>query len=136
MATHTFKYYQPNDKIEDNSSQVFYDDVIRALTVVTDKDWLTVFDELVAVAREMQCMPDKPKCIAKYLESYGYYPHIVKHDTPFKHTTIDDIACNEGTVIFQGTVGNGWMACKDGCLYNYRDFHGVVFRYFTKAEST
>ena len=43
MKNKNYKYYQPNDK---DTKDKYGDCVIRALTKVLCKDWLTVFDEL------------------------------------------------------------------------------------------
>ena len=46
-----YKYYQPNKKdLKDNHG----DCVIRALTMIMDKSWLGVFDDLIPYARELQ----------------------------------------------------------------------------------
>ena len=46
-----YKYYQPNKKdLKDNHG----DCVIRALTKVTEKSWLEVFDGLVPIVRKEQ----------------------------------------------------------------------------------
>ena len=59
MSNKIYRYYQPNDKdTKDNHS----DCVIRALTKVLDKEWLTTFDDLLPYARDMQCMPSERKC--------------------------------------------------------------------------
>lgn len=56
MSNKIYRYYQPNDKdTKDNHS----DCVIRALTKVLDKEWLTTFDDLLPYARDMQCMPSE-----------------------------------------------------------------------------
>ena len=44
MKNKNYKYYQPNDK---DTKDKYGDCVIRALTKVLCKDWLTVFDELL-----------------------------------------------------------------------------------------
>ena len=53
MASRNYKYYQPNKK---DLKDKYGDCVIRALTKVTGKEWMQVFDELLPYARELQCM--------------------------------------------------------------------------------
>lgn len=55
MASRNYKYYQPNKK---DLKDKYGDCVIRALTKVTGKEWMQVFDELLPYARELQCMKD------------------------------------------------------------------------------
>ena len=64
-----YTYYQPNKKdLKDNHG----DCVIRALTMIMDKSWLGVFDDLIPYARELQddfsCRP----VYEKYLIDNGF----------------------------------------------------------------
>ncbi len=60
-----FKMYQPNKK--DLKCKVG-DCTVRALTVVTEKSWVEVFDILCKYARESQTMPNSPSNIQAYFK--------------------------------------------------------------------
>lgn len=57
MASRNYKYYQPNKK---DLKDKYGDCVIRALTKVTGKEWMQVFDEVLPYARELQCIRIRP----------------------------------------------------------------------------
>ena len=65
------------------------DCVIRALTKVTEKSWLEVFNELVPIARELQCMPNSKPCYKKYLEENGFTYHGVSNKKGTKRPTVE-----------------------------------------------
>ena len=72
MHSRCFKYYQPNKKdLKDN----YGDCVIRALTAVTGKSWLDVFDELIPYARLAQCNPNAKQAYQEYLKNNGFVRH-------------------------------------------------------------
>lgn len=64
-----FVYFQPNEK---NKSGGAEDCVIRALCRALDKDWLTVFDELTGVARDMYRLPTSREVYETILAKYGF----------------------------------------------------------------
>ena len=69
MTSKHYKYFQPNnkDKKDDQS-----DCVIRALCRIMNKTWLEVFDELLPIARDIQCNPNSKPCYKRYLEEHGF----------------------------------------------------------------
>ena len=65
--TEYFHQYNANPKNKDTS-----DCVIRAITVLTGKDWDTVFDELVPYAHKHKCLINNDSAYENYLKDIGY----------------------------------------------------------------
>ena len=63
-----YKYYNPNP-----SKKEVGDCVERALCVVTGKDWLTIYDALCEVGREIFCPPNWKDCYEEVLRRMGFY---------------------------------------------------------------
>ena len=62
--TKTFMYTNPHPK----DSKTIGDCVIRAISIATKKDWLTVYDELTAIGREVLAPPTDIKVIREYMD--------------------------------------------------------------------
>ena len=80
-------YYQPNDS--DTANQ-FEDCVIRAITKVTGKTWLEVFDGLYEIARNHKCMPNNAICYGEYLLKHGFRYEPYEYN-PFRINTVNKI---------------------------------------------
>ena len=65
--TEYFHQYNANPKNKDTS-----DCVIRALTVITGKDWDTIFDELTPYAHKHKCLINNDSAYENYLKDIGY----------------------------------------------------------------
>lgn len=122
-----FKYYQPNKKdIKDK----YGDCVIRALTKAMDKTWVEVFDELVPIAREVQCYPSNDRCWIKYLENNGFVKGTLRVKAGQKRFTPSTFASkySKGTyalslahhlvTVVDGTYYDTWD-CGDNAVYTY-----------------
>lgn len=113
-----WKYYQPNKKdLKDD----YGDCVIRALTKVTGKEWLEVFEELLPYAREFQCMPNGKPCYGKYLEDTGFTYVGISNKKGTKRPTVQRFALDhkEGTYFLR--VANHVVAVVDGYFYDTWD---------------
>lgn len=62
-----YVFYNPNPVSKDVG-----DCVIRALSVVTGKDWLTLFDELTEVCRRVFSLIDNQDVFSLYLREHAY----------------------------------------------------------------
>jgi hypothetical protein len=63
-ATQLYAYTNPHPRgIKSND-----DCVVRAISIATGKDWLTVYDELCALGRELQAMPNDRLTFCTYLD--------------------------------------------------------------------
>ena len=113
-----YRYYNPNEKDEKDR---FGDCVIRALTKVLDKTWLEVFDELVPIAREMQCMPNQDACYKKYLIENGYIYTGISNGYGKKRPTVQDFAKSHKAGRYFVRVANHVVAVVDGIYYDKWD---------------
>ena len=130
MASRNYKYYQPNKMdIKDE----YGDCVIRALTRVTDKEWHTIFDELVPIAREMQCMPNGKPCYEKYLIESGFKYQGISNKKGTKRPTVDRFAKDHPSGRYVVRVANHLVAVVDGIYYDTWDSgHKSLYGYWFK----
>lgn len=63
----TFAYTNTHPK----KSKTTGDCVFRALSIATGKDWLTIYDELYTLGREVLAPSNDKKTYAKYLDQIG-----------------------------------------------------------------
>ena len=118
MASRNYKYYQPNKKdLKDN----YGDCVIRALTKVTGKAWADVFDDLVPIARELQCMPNGKPCYEKYLTGNGFKYYGISNAKGTKRPTVDSFAKEHKSGTYFVRVSNHVVAIVDGIYYDTWD---------------
>lgn len=129
MGKSNYKYYQPNKK---DLKDAYGDCVIRALTKVTGKEWLQVFEELLPYAKELQCMPNGKPCYKTYLKENGFIYHGISNKKGAKRPTVKQFANEhkEGTYFLH--VAKHCVSVVDGiyydtwdsgecCLYGYRE---------------
>lgn len=113
-----YKYYQPNRK---DLKDKYGDCVIRALTKATDREWMDVFDELVPMAREFQCMPNSKVCYESFLKSHHFVYTGISNKKGSKRPTVEEFAKkhNKGTYVL--VVANHLVACVDGHYFDTWD---------------
>lgn len=127
-----YQYYQPNKK---DLKDTYGDCVIRALTKVTSKSWLEVFDDLIPFARETQCMPNSKPAYENYLLSNGFEYVGVSNKKGTKRPTVDSFTKDhkEGTYIL--SVANHIVASVDGVYYDTWDSGSKsMYGYWVKKE--
>ena len=115
MASRNYKYYQPNKK---DLKDKYSDCVIRALTKVTGESWTEVFDELVPIAREMQCVPNEKACYEEYLKRKGFTYHGVSNKKGTKRPTVDRFSKDHKTGSYVLVVANHLVSAVDGIYYD------------------
>ncbi len=76
MSKSKNKYFNPNPSKKETG-----DCVVRALCKATDKDWFTVYDELVALGRELHAMPNSDDVWKYYVENN---PAFIEHTIRIK----------------------------------------------------
>ncbi len=127
MKNACYNYYQPNKKdIKDEHG----DCVIRALTKALNKDWITVFDELVPYAREIQAVPNNKAIYEKYLLDNGFKyfgisnrkgskrPNVLEFAESHKDGTYVLNIANHMVTVNEGKYYDTWN-CGWKCLYGY-----------------
>lgn len=118
MASRNYKYYQPNKM---DLKDEYGDCVIRALTKVTGKAWEDVFDDLVPIARKLQCMPNGKPCYKAYLESNGFVYHGVSNAKGTKRPTVDRFSKDHTIGTYFARVAHHVIAIIDGVYYDTWD---------------
>ncbi len=126
-----YKYWQPN---KCDLKDKYGDCVIRALTKVLNKEWREVFDDLVPIARELQCMPNGKPCFEKYLKDNGFVYHGISNTKGTKRPTVDRFTKDhkEGTYFLR--VANHVVASVDGYYYDTWDSgHKPLYGYWERG---
>ena len=118
MASKNYKYWQPNER---DLKDKYGDCVIRALTKVLNKKWQEVFDELVPIARKMQCMPNGDPCFEKYLENNGFEYHGISNKKGTKRPTVDSFTKGHKNGTYFLRVAHHVVASVDGFYYDTWD---------------
>ena len=127
-----WKYYQPNKK---DVKDEYGDCVIRALTKVTGKEWLQVFDELIPYVREVQANPNASQVYSKYLEDNGFKWVGSKAEKGSIRPTVQSFAKAHkgGTYILR--VSRHVVAVSEGCFWDTWDSgHKSVYGYYVKED--
>lgn len=118
MASPNFKYYQPNKlDIKDK----YGDCVVRALTKVTGKEWLEIFEELLPYARKLQCMPSGKPCYERYLAEHNFVYHGISNKKGTKRPTVAGFAKTHKEGIYFLNVANHCVAVAGGNYYDTWD---------------
>lgn len=86
------------------------DCVYRAISLATGKDWLTVYDELTALGRELLCPPNDKLTYATYLDRIADRLTI---KTAFKRPTGKSVARLDDSKIYVVRMANH-LACVKG----------------------
>ena len=113
-----YVYYQPNDL---DLKDEFYDDPIRALTKLLDMSWVEVFDELVPIARKMQCSPLEKCCYERYLYESGFVYKGISNKNGSTRPSVESFARNNRHGKYLLNLANHCVAVVDGKHYNIWD---------------
>ena len=125
-----YKYWQPNKR---DLKDKYGDCVIRALTKVLNKEWQEVFDDLVPIARELQCMPNGKPCFEKYLKDNGFIYHGISNTKGTKRPTVDRFTKDHKKGTYFLRVANHVVASVDGYYYDTWDSgHKPLYGYWEK----
>lgn len=117
-AKKLFQYYQPNKKdLKDEQG----DCVIRTLTKALNEDWVTIFDKLVPIARENQCMPNSKTCWEHLLSSCGFEYHGISNAKGTKRPTVESFAREHKTGTYVLRVAHHIVCVVDGKYYDTWD---------------
>lgn len=127
-----YKYYQPNKKdLKDN----YGDCVIRALTKITGKEWLEVFEELLPYARELQCMPNGKPVYEQYLKDNGFEYVGISNKKGSKRPTVESFTKDHKEGTYYLIVANHVVASVDGIYYDTWDSKNCcLYGYWVKVE--
>lgn len=113
-----YKYYQPNKKdLKDN----YCDCVVRAFSKAFGKSWAKVFDELVSIAKEYQCMPNDKLCYEKCLSNNGFVLKSIGSVKGHKRPTVDSFSKEHKVGTYVLVVANHLVCTVDGNYYDTWD---------------
>lgn len=124
-----YKYFQPNKKdLKDNH----LDCQIRALCKATGKDWLSVYDDLVAIGRELWRLPDEREASDEYLKARGFFRvKAVRGKKP----TLKEFAETHRRGTFVVNMTGHVVTVIDGDYYDTWDSgDGATYSYWRKNE--
>lgn len=113
MANKYYRYYNPNP-----TKKEVGDCVERAICVVLDCDWLTAFDKLVTVGREICCPPNWKDCYEELLRREGFVYHGISNKKGTKRPTVEGFTKTHKTGVYFLRVANHVVGCKDGVYYD------------------
>jgi len=112
--TSTFMYTNTHP----SNSKNLGDCVYRAISIVTGKDWLTIYDELTSLGRELLAPPNDSATYTVYLDKIGTRvkpivnnKRLLPTDLP-KRGTYAIRQANHLTVVKDGKVRDTWDASK------------------------
>jgi len=130
MTSRNYKYCQPNKK---DLKDQYGDCVIRALTKATNKEWVEIFDELVPIAKEKQCMPNSKPCYEAYILNNGFTYQGISNKKGTKRPTVDRFAKDHPKGIYILRVANHIVTVVDGIYYDTWDSgHKSLYGYWEK----
>ena len=118
MKSKGYTYYQPNSK---DLKNLFGDCVIRAFSKTEDRSWVEIYDELVPIAREMQCMPNTKHAYVKWLKAHGYVYTGISNKKGSKRPTVSGFATSHKQGRYVMVAANHLVAAVDGSFYDSWD---------------
>lgn len=110
------------------------DCVIRAISMATDKDWDTVFLELMLKAFDMKDIPIADNVWGSYLRDQGFKREVIPDTCPDCYTVADFINDNPYGTYVLGT-GSHAIAVKDGKYFDSFDSGEESPVFFWKKET-
>lgn len=113
MTSKHYKYFQPNDKDKKDDQS---DCVIRALCKVMNKTWLEVFDELLPIARELQCMLNSKPCYETFLLNRSFVYQEISNKKGIKLPTVDSFTKDHKDGVYVLRLAHHIIASVD-CYY-------------------
>jgi len=133
MKNTKYKYFQPNKK---DLKDKYGDCVVRSLVKSTGKNWLDVFDELVAIARDEQCIPNGKVCYERFLKENGFKYTGVSNKKGTKRPTVLSFTKEHKSGTFVLIVANHIVASIDGIYYDTWDCgDSSMYGYWEKQEN-
>lgn len=113
-----YKYYQPNQK---DLKDEYGDCVIRSFTKAMNKPWHEVFDELVPIARECQCMPNQRTAYEIYLANQGFKYVGISNKKGTKRPTVQSFAKEHKSGTYVLRLAHHLVTCIDGTYFDTWD---------------
>lgn len=93
------------------------DCVIRALTIVVDKTWTEVYDDICLLGRQMSDMPNMDRVWGEYLRRKGFVKMIIPDTCPYCYT-IQDFANDHPDITAVVKTSGHVVAVRNGNWYD------------------
>jgi len=124
------KYYNANPLGKETS-----DCVVRAITLLLDSDWDTVYKDLYEIGYRLKVMPNSDEAWKFYMKSKGIEYHALKAVKGQKRMTVDKFTRTQdfqsGRYLLK--VANHLVTCVDGNSFDIWDCsHSCVYGYWTR----
>jgi len=127
-----FHYFQPNpDKTKEKG-----DCAIRTLCAATDKDWLTIYDKLTAIGREIYDVPISMDAIAIFLENENFTPYKISLKKGQKRPTMQTLIKKYPRKIIVGRSTHHISCARNGKVMDLWDSSSrPLYKYWLKNEN-
>lgn len=123
-----FIFVNPNP-----SQNLTGDCVIRAVSLLTKKDWETTYMEIVLQGFMMHDMPSSNEVWSAYLRKNGFERRAIPNTCPDCYT-IKDFAIDNPIGEFMLATGTHVVAVKDGNYYDTWDSGNEIPIFYFKKE--
>lgn len=123
-----FRYFNPNPSLKEKG-----DCIIRALCAACDKDWITVYDSVVYMARKQYTMPDDMDIVKQFLEEEGFVPYKVTVKKGSRRPTMQKLIREYPGKTIVGQCASHIMCAKNGKVMDLWDSSDrPLYRYWVK----
>lgn len=124
-----YSYYNPNP-----ANKIVGDCVIRGLSIVLDKRWEEVYDELTDFGKRMYDMPSSNSVWSEYLYSKGFTRRIIPDSCPACYT-VRRFCDDHRNGAYLLATGSHVIAVIDGNYYDTWDSGDEIPVYYYKRRS-
>lgn len=98
----------------------YQDSFIRAMAIIENRSWESVFKDLCRLGLRMAESPQDGSVWKCYLQNYGTGPEI---QLTYSHITVGEFSKNHPDSIWILKLGEGWVTCCiDGTIYDARNY--------------
>ena len=123
-----FIHFNPNPK-----NQEVGECTVRALCKITEKDWDSIFMDLVSKSFMMKDMPSSNAVVGRYLRGMGYKRHAIPDTCPDCYT-VEEFANDHKYGKYLLGTGTHVVAVVDGDFYDSWDSGRKIPLYFYSKD--
>ena len=137
----TNKYWKfdnpnPSQKYKKNGNPYQWkkpDCSVRAIAFSLGTDWLTAYNILYDIGRDLLDVPNSLPVMETALQKYGVEKHVCKIQKGEKRPTVNDIAKQSKNSVFFANLANHCVCIKNGYFYDTWDCGNLsVYSYWEK----
>lgn len=128
-----FQYFQPNPK---DLKDRYGDCAVRALCAIENMDWLSCYDKMWELSREVYCPFNSKVGFEHIVKSLGYKYTGITNKKDTKRPTVEEFAKEHKTGKYILVVANHYVAVKEGMYWDtWNSGNKSLYGYWEKAES-